>query len=104
MATKRGALTKDQWAQKWEEQQRTIEELRRENRRIESALARVLQTRSEMKDDIADQISEEIEALSDKIEEYQVHGTPEEIADERAAMLRALNMDEYEWHRARWRY
>lgn len=106
MTKKRGpaALTKEQWMQQYERVRDLNDKLLAENQRIGAALARVLQTRSQMKDDIADQISEEIEALSNKIEEYQVHGTPEEIADERAAMLRALNMDEYEWRRARWRY
>ena len=83
---------------------RQIEELMKANREISAALDRVLNTRDKIKEEIADSISEEIEALSDKISDYQAFGTPDEIEEERAAMLEALGMDEFDWDRNKWRF
>lgn len=83
---------------------RRIEELMKANREISAALDRVLNTRDKIKEEIADSISEEIEALSDKISDYQAFGTPDEIEEERAAMLEALGMDEFDWDRNKWRF
>ena len=74
------------------------------NREISAALDRVLKTRDEMKVEIADGISDEIQALSDQISDYQTFGTCDEIEAERAAMLKALNMDEFDWDRNKWRF
>lgn len=83
---------------------RRIEELMRANREISAALDRVMNTRDKMKEEIADSISDEIQVLSDQISAYQAFGTCDEIEAERAAMLKALGMDEFDWERAKWRF
>lgn len=102
MASK--SLTKDALQNALMERERQLDEVRRENRRIAVSLHKVLATRETIRDEVADLVSEEIEALSKLIEEYQEFGTPEEIGAERAAMLRALGIDAFEWERVRWKY
>jgi transcriptional regulator of heat shock response len=79
MATKRGArgtaaLTKEQWMQQYERARDLNDKLRAENRRIESALARVLQTRREMRESLSAE-------LRDAVERYEEFGTPESVVE-----------------------
>lgn len=87
MATKRGArgpasLTKEQWAQKYEDARAQNDRLRAENQRIGAALARVLQTRREMRESLGAE-------LRDAVERYEEFGTPESVAE------RLDQLDEY---------
>ena len=84
MTKKRGpaALTKEQWIQQYENMRAQNDKLRAENRRIEAALARVLQTRREMRESL----SEELRA---SVERYKELGTPESVAE------RLDQLDEY---------
>lgn len=87
MTTKRGtrgpaALTKEQWMQQYERMRDLNDKLRAENRRIESALARVLQTRREMRESLSAE-------LRDAVERYEELGTPESVAE------RLDQLDEY---------
>jgi alkanesulfonate monooxygenase SsuD/methylene tetrahydromethanopterin reductase-like flavin-dependent oxidoreductase (luciferase family) len=87
MATKRGArgpaaLTQEQWMQQYERVRDLNDKLRAENRRIESALARVLQTRREMRESLGAE-------LRAAVERYEEFGTPESVAE------RLDQLDEY---------
>lgn len=107
MASRRrgpAALTREQWAEMHDRERRTVEELRRANREMAAELLRLSKEREEVREEVADSEAEALEALSAVIDEYQCYGTPEEVGDERAAMLRAIGVDEYEWDRVKWRY
>lgn len=96
--------TRDQLLLLLQQAQDRIAFLTKENRSIEQALSNQLTERKEIKDSVADEIAEEIDFMSDVIDEYQCYGTVEEIAAERNAFLKALGMDDFEWERVRWRY
>ena len=100
----RKSLTREQLLSVVSQQRQRLDEIRRENRRIETVIQKVLGTRSQLRDEAADLVSEEIETLSKLIEEYQEFGTPEEIEREREAMLRALGIDVFEWERVKWKF
>ena len=84
MTKKRGpaALTKEQWMQQYERVRDLNDKLRAENRRIEAALARVLQTRREMRESVGAE-------LRDTVKRYEEFGTPESVAE------RLDQLDEY---------